>query len=75
MQDNNPKPIAERTNVESVVKAELTVKEWKVIQLLRQVRFGEMTVYKQSGTIIRIEPKLSIIVKEEMDTNFRLGVE
>lgn len=73
MQDVKTEP--NKTNVESIVKVDLTAKEWATIKVLRQIRFGQLTVYKQSGTIIRIEPTVSIVVKEDMDTNLLIGVE
>lgn len=72
MPENKTKPI---TNAESIVKVELTLREWNVIRILRQIRYGKMTVQKQSGTIIMIEPAPTLKVNEVMDIDLPFGVE
>lgn len=70
MQDNKPPT----PNTESIVKAQLTKREWNVIQMMRQIRYGSMTVQKQAGVIIMVEPSPTIKVAEDMDITLPIGV-
>jgi hypothetical protein len=62
-------------NTESLIKVELTQREWNVIRILRQIRYGKMTIQKQAGLIVLMEPAPTIKVEENMNTNFPIGVE
>jgi hypothetical protein len=63
------------STTESLVRVELTVREWKVVQVLRQIRFGKMIIQKQGGQIIMIEPSPTLKVDELMETNIKVDVE
>lgn len=67
--------IKQITNTESLVDVQLTKREWNVIQILRQIRYGDLLVQKQSGLIIMIKPMPTIKMDENMNINVTFGVE
>jgi hypothetical protein len=51
---------------EKKVTVEITKREWNMVQIMRSISFGKIEVQKLNNIIIRIEPRTSIIIDEEM---------
>lgn len=50
---------------EETITCTITKREAILIEKLREYSFGQLTVFKANGLIIRIEPKESIIIDEK----------
>lgn len=61
------------TQVE-MIDVKVSKREWNVIQLLRQIQYGSMTIQKQSGVIIMVEPAPTIKIDDKMDILLPFGV-
>jgi hypothetical protein len=57
------------TGPEKRVTVELTVREWKAVQMFRKLKFGSITLQRvDSSGAFRVEVKESIIIDETMET-------
>lgn len=52
---------------EQIVICEITKREAIMLQELRNITFGKITITKMNGIISRIEPQKSILITEDED--------
>lgn len=71
MPDNKP---FQPSKPETIVKCEITKREWNMIQMIRQIGFGKITVQKMNNLIVRVESTTSIVIDEEMEVILSKGV-
>lgn len=64
-----------KTTTEDISTHDLTESEWKMIKILRQIRFGKMTVFKLGGAIDRMEPAPTIKMTETPSLGYLDGVQ
>lgn len=57
---------------EQLVVCEITKREAILLQELRQITFGKVTIHKMNGLISRIEPQNSIMITEDEDITLKI---
>jgi hypothetical protein len=55
---------------EKRITMEITAKEAHLIKVLREIQFGEVIIKKMNGALVRIEPKVSILLDEKIGLEF-----
>ena len=61
MPDNTFRPYA---TVDKTILVQVTLKEAHLIKMIREVPFGNVTVFKANGEVLRIEANKSIILND-----------